>query len=889
MKIKDAINMANLMEQGNVLPKELAILFLSELDGMIQSDIMLHAPEEIVSYTNEEQELLLRPPHDKLYVHYLVMMIRNHQQEYEGYQNTQASVEEKLKTFRRWYVQHYRPADTDSRSYTGGTSADAFGFAYLTAYGLAVKHGYQGTEEEWLESLIGQPGEAARMRYDEDREVIQWGVGDTWYDMFPLSALRDPAVDDIVYKVQAAVDTARGHAHDAGVSSGEASAAATAAANSATAAAQSAQKASSAANAVGSAVAAAREQADRAAAAADRAEAAGNGSQGGGGIAVTPQVFGAAGDGETDDTAAIQAMFDAVGDGGLIYFPAGTYVVRHSDTKTGEDYVAVTVRGRHGLRIVLDNGATLLHKTTTVHRYTMLRFDGCDGIEISGGVIEGDRQSHQAGATSYGSKGIHIVDSANIFVHDMEVREIYGDCIGVTGVTAQCEQVVIENCDLHDSYRNGITIGGARNSTVRNCHIYGIVGGDPQAGIDLEAERGIANADITIEGCRIHDCGRNTIAFSANGTGTMVRDCRLDGNTIFDNTHTGVEITGTAINGTANFQNDVVLRGCSVTAVGCYDTTDHPGVSLTAYNTIFKGNDGTPTININGINGAAVLRLVGCELNQPESSAYALIYSYNATDVDVAMDGCTVNLRNGTALHRQLAHGKYRAFSMAGCTIAVRSATMDYSFIRTDADQVRISNCTIDLSGVESYNPAEIGYFWNRNSAIEFNGNVILNTVAISNVLCLEGFTGTAHITNNTAPMCGAMVKVAGSSGTVVEKGNITANSTGGGGADGITPHIGANGNWYIGTTDTGVKAKGTDGAPGDPGRGIASVERTSGNGAAGTVDTYTITYTDGTTSTYQVRNGADGKDVTIETQTWTFTMTDGSVVEMEVAARAVQ
>jgi hypothetical protein len=198
LKIKDAITMANLMENGNAMPKELAILFLSELDGMIQSDIMLHAPEEIVSYDNEEQELLLRPPHDKLYVHYLVMMIRNQQQEYEGYQNTQAAVDEKLKTFRRWYVQHYRPADTDSRSYMGGTSADAFGFAYLTAYGLAVKNGYTGTEEEWLESLHGAPGDPgapARMRYDEARETIQWGAGDTWYDLFSLQALRDPAVD----------------------------------------------------------------------------------------------------------------------------------------------------------------------------------------------------------------------------------------------------------------------------------------------------------------------------------------------------------------------------------------------------------------------------------------------------------------------------------------------------------------------------------------------------------------------------------------------------------------------------------------------------------------------------------------------------------------------
>ena len=48
-------------------------------------------------------------------------------------------------------------------------------------------------------------------------------------------------------------------------------------------------------------------------------------------------------------------------------------------------------------------------------------------------------------------------------------------------------------------------------------------------------------------------------------------------------------------------------------------------------------------------------------------------------------------------------------------------------------------------------------------------------------------------------------------------------------------------------------------GEPGDTGRGIVSVVRTSGTGAQGTVDTYTITYSDGTTDTFQIRNGADG------------------------------
>ncbi len=71
-------------------------------------------------------------------------------------------------------------------------------------------------------------------------------------------------------------------------------------------------------------------------------------------------------------------------------------------------------------------------------------------------------------------------------------------------------------------------------------------------------------------------------------------------------------------------------------------------------------------------------------------------------------------------------------------------------------------------------------------------------------------------------------------------------------GADGITPRVGANGNWFIGTIDTGVSSQG---------RGIKSIARTSGTGAAGTTDTYTITYTDNTTTTYGVYNGKDGKN----------------------------
>lgn len=49
----------------------------------------------------------------------------------------------------------------------------------------------------------------------------------------------------------------------------------------------------------------------------------------------------------------------------------------------------------------------------------------------------------------------------------------------------------------------------------------------------------------------------------------------------------------------------------------------------------------------------------------------------------------------------------------------------------------------------------------------------------------------------------------------------------------------------------------------GKNGRGIKSIIRTAGTGAAGTTDTYTVTYTDNTTSTISVYNGKDGTNGT--------------------------
>lgn len=70
-------------------------------------------------------------------------------------------------------------------------------------------------------------------------------------------------------------------------------------------------------------------------------------------------------------------------------------------------------------------------------------------------------------------------------------------------------------------------------------------------------------------------------------------------------------------------------------------------------------------------------------------------------------------------------------------------------------------------------------------------------------------------------------------------------------------PYIGANGHWYVWDATNNQYVDTNINATGPAGNGIASVAKT---GSSGKVDTYTITFTDGTTFSYTVTNGEDGQ-----------------------------
>lgn len=117
-------------------------------------------------------------------------------------------------------------------------------------------------------------------------------------------------------------------------------------------------------------------------------------------------------------------------------------------------------------------------------------------------------------------------------------------------------------------------------------------------------------------------------------------------------------------------------------------------------------------------------------------------------------------------------------------------------------------------------------------------------------------------------------------------------------GKDGLTPYIGSNGNWWIGTTDTGIKAAGVNGADGKDGKdGINGKDGANGKNGAngkdgadgvgiadiklGENDELIVTLTDGTEKNLGKVKGEDGVGISgvsiNENGELIVTLTDGT------------
>lgn len=90
--------------------------WVNEVEGLIQTEVMLLDPtaDGFVTYAypaDADTELLVKPPHSKLYWPYLSAMIDFANGDFDCYQASVQLFSAQLNEYTRWYAQFVRPAD----------------------------------------------------------------------------------------------------------------------------------------------------------------------------------------------------------------------------------------------------------------------------------------------------------------------------------------------------------------------------------------------------------------------------------------------------------------------------------------------------------------------------------------------------------------------------------------------------------------------------------------------------------------------------------------------------------------------------------------------------------------------------------------------------------
>jgi nitrous oxidase accessory protein NosD len=287
--------------------------------------------------------------------------------------------------------------------------------------------------------------------------------------------------------------------------------------------------------------------------------------------------YGAYGDGVHDDTAAIQAAINALPTtGGTVYIPAGTYLI---DTTR-------KINLRSLMLLSMDPNAILKAKTSSVKRAYILYISGKSDVEIVGGQLVGERDSHiyASGTTDEWNHGIQIANAKRVTVRDMRVSKCTGDGICIGGAS---NDVVVQNIVSTENRRQGLSITNCSNIKVYDSEFSYTNGTSPECGIDIEPDPGYTCSDIWIENCRCNNNAKFGINIWKNVSAVTITKSMLEyngslgmstygcsginftGNTVRWNSATGIVID----DGTENLTHSGNLSYCNYSRLGAKTRT----------------------------------------------------------------------------------------------------------------------------------------------------------------------------------------------------------------------------------------------------------------------------------------------------------------------------
>lgn len=236
-------------------------------------------------------------------------------------------------------------------------------------------------------------------------------------------------------------------------------------------------------------------------------------------IFVTPQMFGAKADGETDDSDAIQSALSV---GGAIRFPAGDYLVTTAVCPISDS------------RIVFERGARLIEKSyTTVtegKNFTPLELTDVENTTIVGGVIE--CTPIDLGSEYSNHNAVSIRNCKNLVIDGMTINNSTGNGIflwprykdGNYYKNYVSNGVTIRNCSIVDFRCNGVVVDTGENIYIENCffRLNETTNSFPMAAIDIERGHDAQNYPgegvSFIKNIVVRDCVTYNSTYCINGT-----------------------------------------------------------------------------------------------------------------------------------------------------------------------------------------------------------------------------------------------------------------------------------------------------------------------------------------------------------------------------------
>jgi len=357
--------------------------------------------------------------------------------------------------------------------------------------------------------------------------------------------------------------------------------------------------------------------------------------------------FGATGDGQTDDTAALQAAIDSVADGGTITIPDGTYMVN----AVGDDG-GLQLHSNQTLE--LTDGAILEVIPNDAIEYGLVRIYGVHDVVVRGGTLIGDRAGHLGTDGEWGH-GVNIRASQGVLVDHVTAREFWGDGFYIGRNLTEppaSHGIAITRCVADSNRRQGLSITDASDVMIWNNLFTNTHGTPPEAGIDLEPSldnRIVQNIDIrdnqfsantfgllvvrytgVVDHVSVLDNQMTTssqIGIYLDGTPTAVAVERnaIDANAI------GVEIQGTAgsiLDSNAithSAQQGLVLDGATSTQVIRNRIEGNGDPNETYDNVSVRGSSDANLFQANVVRVGQVLPRYGIQIATPDCERNSII------------------------------------------------------------------------------------------------------------------------------------------------------------------------------------------------------------------------------------------------------------------------